>query len=955
MKRALRTAFFWAAALVAVPLAGQDKGSPIPQPRLDSILPAGARAGSTAPVRISGNDLAGADRLIFSHSGLSAEPIVSPADRFFPEPRRLENAFRVTVKPGVPPGLYEVRAAGHYGLSNARRFVVGDREERIEKEPNNDPAGAEALALESALSGACDAQNLDHFRFAVKKGQRLIVDAMALRIDSRAQLVLTLLDGTGRERARSTGTRFSDPFLDYTPGEDGDCMLRVHDLTYRGGDAYAYRIVVTADPWIDFADPPVLRSGASNDVILYGRNLPGGAPSEVQIDGVRLDRLAVKIPGPVTDPAQSDPPGEALLRPADVSADFVTWRLGRSNPVRFLVSRDPVVRAEEADADPPALTLPVQVAGRFQTARDRDVFLFDAKKGEKIWVEVFSQRLGHPADPVLLVQRAATEKGAASYKDVQETDDQPTPMAAMQNNMEKRYRLGPEDPAHLLAVSEDGRYRVVVRDLFGALAADPRLAYVVAIRQARPDFRLVALPLENFPGDNKVGALATVLRRGGAGRIRIFAIRREGFEGEIRTEAAGLPAGVTARPLVLRPDQSSGDIILAAAPDAPAFSGGIAVTGRAEIDGRAVTRPARAAEVVWDAATQNEGLALRVTGSVGLGVDDRTPSPLGISAGGEAEIRAPIGAKLRIPVTLVKNAEVKDLDKAQVKLSAVGLPGAKNNAKAMAAMKDVTLTLAKPQAELEIDVTDKMPLGPLTFYVSGEVQFPLLRPAERTKQADRKRIEEVARQIAAELKEAEKALQKRTEEAQAAAKAITEAKEGEARRDAEGRARAAEEERAKAEAVAAGARSLAQAAEAHMKSLGEEPKKADAPKPMNVKAWLASLPVTIEVIRHPVTLRLDGAEVLVPAGGRADVAVAVSRECGGIAEVSLEVIPAKDAPLLRGGPPVALSGGGTLAEVSLSADPAMKPGRYKAVLRARVRIHGSTLDVEQPLDVRIEP
>lgn len=970
MRRLHRGAAFWLAVLGAVPVAAQQQAAaPIPQPKLHSVQPAGAKAGGAAEVRILGVDLDKADRLIFSHPGLSAEPLVSPADRFYPQPRTVENAFRVAVKADVPPGIYEVRAAGFFGLSNARRFVVGDREETTEKEPNNDAANLLETPVDTVVNGACDAQGLDHIAFPGKKGQRFVVDAMALRIDSRALLVVTLLDAAGRELRRAAATRYGDPLIDYTPAEDGPLTLRIHDQTYRGGDDFPYRLAVTTAPWIDFADPPMLRPGVENEVTLFGRNLPGGGPAGIALDGVPLEKLAVRIAGPA-DPAASHPPGDAFLRPVDAAGDFVTWRLGRSNPVRFLVSDEPVVREAEPNDDAEKaieVALPVQVAGRFQSRGDRDWVAFSAKKGEKLWIEVFSQRLGLPTDPTILVQQGTTnDKGETTWKDLQEADDQPTPLPAMQGNAERRYRLGPEDPALLVTAPQDGRYRVLVRDLFSSAQGDPRLAYRLVIRAARPDFRLVALPVENFAGDNRIDIVSCVLRRGGAERLRVLALRREGFDGSIRVEAEGLPPGVTARPAVIGPGRGSADLVLVAAADAAAFAGAIRLVGRGESEGRALLRPARAAEVIWGAATQTEGLSLRVTDRVTLGVDAATPAPLGLSIGGEPAVRAPRGGKLRIPIKLVKNADAKDLDKAQVKLGGVGLPAGPNNQKPVA-LKDVTLTLAKAEGELEIDFTDAAPLGPFTFYVTGEVTFPLARPAARRLDEDKKRIDEVAKQVAAEAKQAEQAREKRDREAQESAKALEEAKARlasvtgnerekaeEALKEAEAKARAAEEARAKAVEAEAKAKELARAADAHVKSLTEESKKAaDNAKEKRVRAWIASLPVSVEVVQHPVSLQLDSLTVYLAPGGRADVEVAVTREAS-TEEVRLELVAPKDAPLLKPAAAVEVPAGRTQASMSFYADPSVKPGQYTATLRAAVKFNGKSVTIDQPVKVQVD-
>ena len=53
----------------------------------------------------------------------------------------LANEFTVTIAADVPPGIYDVRAVGTFGVSNPRSFVVGDagrgqgasREQRLDK------------------------------------------------------------------------------------------------------------------------------------------------------------------------------------------------------------------------------------------------------------------------------------------------------------------------------------------------------------------------------------------------------------------------------------------------------------------------------------------------------------------------------------------------------------------------------------------------------------------------------------------------------------------------------------------------------------------------------------------------------------------------------------------------------------------------------------------------------
>ena len=73
----------------------------------------------------------------------------------------------------------------------------------------------------------------------------------------------------------------------------------------------------------------------------------------------------------------------------------------RSSPSRSRTTNPPRRRRSRA---------PCEIAGQFFPAGDVDCFTFDAKKGDVFWIEVFSQRLGLPTNPFLLVQRDGGER-----------------------------------------------------------------------------------------------------------------------------------------------------------------------------------------------------------------------------------------------------------------------------------------------------------------------------------------------------------------------------------------------------------------------------------------------------------------------------------------------------------------------------------------------------------------
>src|SRR6185503_15004987 len=290
-----------------------------------------------------------------------------------------------------------------------------------------------------------------------------------------------------------------------------------------------------------------------------------------------------------------------------------------------------------------------------------------------------------------------------------------------------------------------------------------------------------------------------------------------------------------------------------------------------------LTRPVRSAEVLWNVADmQKEPVVTRVTESVGVAIDDHFTAPLGIQVVGSDALRMARGGKLKIPVKLVKNADVKDLDKASIKVVTSGLPG-KQNEKPIA-VKELTLTLAKPDGELELDVTEKAPLGTLTFHLTGDVDISYIRNPERVKRAqdEQKRIDTLAGELAAEAKKAAEEKAKAEKDASEAAAAVAKAKSGglaEAPlKEAEDKAKAADEAKAKAVEAEKKIQDLVKAADAAKKEWADEVKKAtEAAKEKKIKVWFASLSVPLEIVAVPVTLKTAADAVTIKAGEKAEV------------------------------------------------------------------------------------
>lgn len=529
----------------------------------------------------------------------------------------------------------------------------------------------------------------------------------------------------------------------------------------------------------------------------------------------------------------------------------------------------------------------------------------------------------------------------------------------MPNNIEKRFRAHSDDPAIVFTAPADGKYRILVRDQFGGSQGgsqgDPRHFYVLHVRAPKPDFRLVAFPVENTPADGKLSQVNCIVRRGGSDRLRVIAYRREGFDLPIRLEAEGLPPGLSARASVIGAGDTSADFILKAAADAPTFAGPVRIVGKS---GDAV-QPVLGAEVLFGVADmQKDPVVTRVTSTLSVAVDDHFVVPLGLQVGPADVFRMARGGKLKIPVKLVKNADVKDLDKATVKVVPSGLPG-KNNEKPIVA-KELSLTLAKPDGELELDITEKAPLGLLTFHLTGDVDMAYIRNPERLKRAqdESKRVDAVTVEIAAEAKKAaeERAkVDKAAAEAAAAVAKLKAAAQAEAPlKEAEDKAKAADEAKAKAAEAEKKAQELAKAADAAKKEWADELKKAaEAAKEKKIKVWFSSTSIPVEIAATPVTLKPATEPVAIKVGDKAEISVEVVREFGFADEVKLELV-AGSAPV-KMAQPVTLAGTTAQAPMTLTVDKGAKPGAYTVTLRGSLKFNGKPLTSDRALQITIEP
>jgi hypothetical protein len=714
----------------------------LPNPRLNWLFPAGGQVGKTFDVTASGDDLDEAKQLVFNHRGITAKLKTAPkgpAQSASPP----VSSFHVSIAPDVPVGVYELRVLGKFGLSNPRAFAVGSLPEIRETEPNNLPKQANPVAVGTTINGTCEGPGLDYFKFSAKKGQRIIIDCWAFRIDSRLDATLVLYDSEGRELERNYNTNRRDPMIDFSVPADGEYLVSIHDHMYGyyalPAECY-YRLTISTGPYLDFIFPPAGMPGSSQKYTVYGRNLPGGklAPG-MMFGGKQLEALSVTIPMPGQNARDLVREGGLYVEPSESFMDGISYRLkmpsGLSNPLLLTPAGAPILIEDEEDrasVKVPLLTPPCEYVGQFYPRGHRPRVSFHAKKGDVYWIEVFSQRLGLATDPRFVIQQVkCDEKGTERVIDLQTVDDDLANAERVHWSYldSVLYDMTTHDPATRFVAPEDGTYRILLEDLarpsldvLHAAKGDPRRVYRLSIRRPVSDFRLVAVPRPptNLPAE--IAAQTTIwspaLRPGGAELIEVFAYRKDGFDGEIRVTADNLPPGLTTDPIVIAPKQTSATLILKATDNAPAGMSPLNLKGTARLGESEAVRQARYATMIW--AVQPTGVTnhrSRLTDQLYVSVAGSEPALFSLSVDPSLRLETSLAGSVKVPVKVVRRGSFKGA----VELFVYGLPPT-TSGPLHAQPKyhaPTTIPADKDTTEFTITVPNYVPPGKYTFFVSG--------------------------------------------------------------------------------------------------------------------------------------------------------------------------------------------------------------------------------------------
>ncbi|HEY2841977.1 MAG TPA: PPC domain-containing protein [Pirellulales bacterium] len=468
---------FLLAAFLAI---GHSASARAQAPSISYTTPHAVAPGQATDIVLFGGGLASPTGAWWS---LPVEAVPTPGlDKNGTDPARV--SYRVTVPADAAVGIYGLRVATVGGVSNLRLAMVDDLPSANDNGANKTIATAQELTLPIAVDGACEAETFDFYKFNAAAGQRVSVEVVARRLGYALDPAIRLLDATGRELAYSDDEPGlgADCHFAHTFAAAGTYTIEIRDIRYAGGPTHRYRMRIGNFPLSTTTFPMGARRGSTPKLQLASA-AAGDAPLSVWIPTTEhADRatIAAKLPGGQ---------GSAMLNVA-------TGGAGEQ------VELEPNNTPETASP----IALPCAINGRFDAAKDRDYYQFDAKAGQR-WIFTSETRsLGSPSDLFLRLFKADGGQLA-------EVEDS-----------------GGDDGVLDWTAPADGVYRLMVEDLLRR--GGPEFVYRINAQPYRAGFTL-SVDADKFDAPT-----------GGVLVAKVSCARRD-YEGPITLSLAGAPEGVT--------------------------------------------------------------------------------------------------------------------------------------------------------------------------------------------------------------------------------------------------------------------------------------------------------------------------------------------------------------------------------------------------------------------------
>lgn len=495
---------FFVAAVIGTPLL---QAAP---PSVERVSPAAGQQGTSFQITVVGAGLQNAVEAMIYSPSLLCERLEPKSDN--------ELVLHLKAAADCSPGMHALRIRSPEGISELHVLGISKLPVINETESNDGVEDAQPVPLNTTVVGTIEAADIDSFRVTLRKGERLSVEAEAMRSGGALlDAVLNIMSPSGEWLAAvdDTPLRRQDPVASITAPVDGEYIVQLHESSFEGDESSRYSLHIGTFPSPMFVYPAGGQSGQTVSVT-FGGDARGLIRSDLMPD--------------------QKSPGTTAVFCEDNGQSSATGLPFRISPFGNVLEQEPNNEKAEVVSAPSAL--PIALNGVLQEPGDIDCFRIRAEAGQQFNVEVFAGRLGSPVDTLLEIQQLDGTVIAVSDDGI--SHDSQTTVTF------------PESAEYVVQVTDkrgnggDGSfYRVEISPFSPALTTF--LSRPNRLSQERQSI--------SVPRGNRV--------------VTFLAVQRSGFSGDVHLVASGLPAGVELPGALIPTDRFWVPMVMAASADAP--------------------------------------------------------------------------------------------------------------------------------------------------------------------------------------------------------------------------------------------------------------------------------------------------------------------------------------------------------------------------------------------------
>jgi hypothetical protein len=437
------------------------------EPSLRTLNIRGLQIGATTEIICDGDDFTTTPRLLLPFAAQQELKSGSTEKKA---------TFAVTLGSDIEPGFYQLRIATAGGVTLP--VVVGvDRLPQI-----FGPKLIEQLPI--AVHGTVSGSAATETRFKGKQGEAVTIEIEAQRLGSKLRPVIHLLDAKGKQLAWTwpKPELFGDARLEATLPADGEYAVTCHDLEYAAPNPSFCRLKIGRWTRVDQVFPAVIASGEQRNIEL----LTGAGAVQRTVGPAEGQFSQITAPGP---------------------------EFSGARPFVRLSAQRELLEEAAASSEQNLSAGPLGISGKLSEPYQDDRFKLAVAAGDKLRLEVFSQRYGSPVDVALVLRN---EQG----NEVARAEDSPGSLDPL-----LEYTI-PEKTTSLQICVVDSQGR-----------GGSRATYHLNIRNVQGN----AAPTE-FRLLTNVERIA--IPKGGQWLAPVW-LERRGYLGTIEVSASGLPTGLS--------------------------------------------------------------------------------------------------------------------------------------------------------------------------------------------------------------------------------------------------------------------------------------------------------------------------------------------------------------------------------------------------------------------------